>query len=309
MEQEVLRLLQDTQSSTESTRKNAELQLLHSYSDPAFPLALLAIANHSDIAVYLRQSALLILKTYVVSTWSPKFEDEFKGSVPITDEDKSQIRRGVLNISTTGQAGPEDDRKVKKAASLVASKIASVDFPEEWPDLLPALLQLISGNGADEEIHGALRVLIDLVESGFSEEQFFTVARDLVNGLHNVATAGGRKPILRALAMSVLRSCFDTLEMVMEEHKVEVKGFLDESLKNWLPFFVETIQLPLPEPPSEEDESKEDGLPSQWRGLVALKLQIVKVSFVPSCVHDSAADASLGGVQNTGNFSYYSHTI
>ena len=281
MEEEVLRLLQDTQSTDESTRKNAELHLLHSYNNPAFPLSLLSISTHQDIAVYLRQSALLILKTYVVSTWSPKFEDEYKGAAPLSEEDKSQIRKGILNISTTGQTGPEDDRKVKKAASLVASKIASVDFPEQWPDLLPTLLQSVSGNGADEEIHGALRVLSDLVESGFSEDQFFAVAGDLVRGLHNVATNGGRKPILRALAMSVFRSCFDTLEMVMEEHKTAVKAFLDEALKNWLPFFVETIKLDLPAPPSKEEESAEEGLPSQWRGLIALKLQIVKVGDSP----------------------------
>ena len=284
MEQEVLQLLQNAQSSDEPIRKSAELQLLHSYSNPAFPLALIAISTHHDIAVYLRQSALLILKTYVVSTWSPKFEDEFKGAVPLGEEAKSQIRHEILNICTTGQSGPEDDRKVKKAASLVASKIASVDFPDQWPELLPTLLQIISGNGSDEQVQGALRVLSELVESGFSEDQFFAVARDLVGGLHNVATNGGRKPILRALAMSVFRSCFDTLEMVMEEHKVAVRGFLDEALKNWLPFFVETIQVELSNPPSAEDESKEEGLPSQWRGLIALKLQIVKVSTVTTVV-------------------------
>ena len=117
----------------------------------------------------------------------------------------------------------------------------------------------------------------ELVESGFSEEQFFAVARDLVNGLQTVALNANRKPIVRAMAMSVFRACFDTLEMVMEDHKVAVKGFLDEALKGWMPFFVDTIKLVLPEPPAEVDETKEEGLPSQWRGLIALKLQVVKV--------------------------------
>ena len=167
---------------------------------------------------------------------------------------------------------------MKKAASLVASKIASVDFPEQSPELLPTLLHIIAGNGTDEQVQGALRVLSELVESGFSEDQFFAIARDLVGGLHHIVTNGGRKPILRALAMSVFRACFDTLEMVMEEHKVAVRSFLDEALKNWLPFFVETIKTELPEPPTEDEETKEEGLPSQWRGLIALKLQVVKVS-------------------------------
>jgi hypothetical protein len=277
MEQEVLHLLEGTTSALEGTRKSAELTILHLYNNADFPFALLSISTHTDIATYLRQAALLSLNRYVQATWSPKFDEDFKGTVVLTDEAKAGVRAQVLNICTSDSAAGTDDRKVKNAASLVASKIASVDFPEAWPELLPTLLQIISGTGPDSQVHGALRVLSELVESGFSEEQFFAIARDLVNGLQTVALNTNRKPIVRAMAMSVFRACFDTLEMVMEDHKVAVKGFLDEALKGWMPFFIDTIKLVLPEPPVEADETKEEGLPSQWRGLIALKLQVVKV--------------------------------
>jgi importin-9 len=277
MEQEVLHLLEGTTSAQEGTRKSAELTILHLYNNADFPFALLSISTHTDIATYLRQAALLSLNRYVQATWSPKFDEDFKGTVVLTDEAKAGVRAQVLNICTSDSAAGTDDRKVKNAASLVASKIASVDFPEAWPELLPTLLQIISGTGPDSQVHGALRVLSELVESGFSEEQFFAIARDLVNGLQTVALNTNRKPIVRAMAMSVFRACFDTLEMVMEDHKVAVKGFLDEALKGWMPFFIDTIKLVLPEPPVEADETKEEGLPSQWRSLIALKLQVVKV--------------------------------
>jgi importin-9 len=277
MEQEVLHLLEGTTSAQEGTRKSAELTLLHLYNNADFPFALLSISTHTDIAAYLRQAALLSLNRYVQATWSPKFDEDFKGTVVLTDEAKAGVRAQILNICTSDSTAGTDDRKVKNAASLVASKIASVDFPEAWPELLPTLLQIISGTGPDSQVHGALRVLSELVESGFSEEQFFAIARDLVNGLQAVALNANRKPIVRAMAMSVFRACFDTLEMVMEDHKVAVKGFLDEALKGWMPFFIDTINLVLPEPPTEADETKEEGLPSQWRGLIALKLQVVKV--------------------------------
>jgi truncated hemoglobin YjbI len=277
MEQEVLHLLEGTTSAQEGTRKSAELTLLHLYNNADFPFALLSISTHTDIASYLRQAALLSLNRYVQATWSPKFDEDFKGTVVLTDEGKAGVRAQVLSICTSDIVAATDDRKVKNAASLVASKIASVDFPEEWPELLPTLLQIISGTGPDSQVHGALRVLSELVESGFSEEQFFAVARDLVNGLQTVALNANRKPIVRAMAMSVFRACFDTLEMVMEDHKAAVKAFLNEALNGWMPFFVETIKLVLPEPPPEADETKDEGLPSQWRGLIALKLQVVKV--------------------------------
>jgi importin-9 len=277
MEQEVIQLLQSTQAREDNTRKAAELNLLRLYANPDLQFALLSISTHNDVAEHIRQAALLTLNRVVVATWSPKFDEDFKGTIVLNDEAKAKVRHEILAICTGEDGRQGGNRKVKNAASLVASKIAGVDFPDSWPDLLPQLLRILSGNASDLQVHGALRLLSDLVESGFSEEQFFAVARDLVNGLHNVATNVQRKPILRALAISVFRACFDTLEMVMEDHKVAVKAFLDQALQGWMAFFIEMLKVPLPQTPSEDDERQEEGLPSQWRGLIALKLQVVKV--------------------------------
>jgi importin-9 len=277
MEQEVIQLLQSTQAREDNTRKAAELNLLRLYANPDLQSALLSISTHNDVAEHIRQAALLTLNRVVVATWSPKFDEDFKGTIVLNDEAKAKVRHEILAICTDDDGRQGGNRKVKNAASLVASKIAGVDFPDSWPDLLPQLLRILSGNASDLQVHGALRLLSDLVESGFSEEQFFAVARDLVDGLHNIATNVQRKPILRALAISVFRACFDTLEMVMEDHKVAVKAFLDRALQGWMAFFIEMLKVPLPPTPSEDDERQEEGLPSQWRGLIALKLQVVKV--------------------------------
>jgi hypothetical protein len=272
MEQELLQLLADTQSPVPTTRKSAELRLLNLYADESFPLSLASIASHSSIPVPLRQSALLILRTFITSAWSPNL-DEFKGQVLINDTNKAHLRRVLLDLAT---AAADGDRKVKASASYVVSKIASADFPDNWPDLLPTLLQIIPTSN-EAQLHGALKVLSDLVETGFSEDQFFKVARELVSTVFNVATDPSRKPVLRALAISVFRSCFDTLEMVLEEHKTAIKQFTDEALTGWSPFFIATMKEPLPPMPSEEEEDKDDPRPAQWRGVIALKLQVVKV--------------------------------
>ena len=277
MEQEVIQLLQSTQARDGNIRKAAELNLLHLYANPELPFALLSISTHNEIAEHIRQLSLLTLSRVVVATWSPKFDEDFKGTVVLGDEAKAKVRDQVLTICTGNDGGQVGNRKIKNAASLVASKIAGVDFPDSWPDLLPHLLRILSDNTSDLQVHGALRVLSDLVESGFSEEQFFAVARELVSGLQHVATNLERKPILRALSISVFRACFDTLEMVMEDHKVAVKAFLDQALQGWMVFFIEMLKVPLPRTPSEDEEKQDDGLPTQWRGLIALKLQVVKV--------------------------------
>jgi hypothetical protein len=271
MEEQLVQLLSATQATSEAPRKSAEAQLLSFYGHADFALGLVAIASHDSVPLNIRQAALLYLKTYVLAVWSPQF-DEFKGQVLIGEEERVRLRITLLELATSDR----EDRKIKSAASYVVSKIANADFPEQWPDLLPKLLHLIP-TGTDGQIHGALKVLDELVDDCFNEEQFFSVARDLIKVVFDVAVNDARRTTLRALAVSVFRHCFDILEMVLEDHKAMVKAFADEALASWLPFFVEIMKSRLPDPPSEEDESQDAGPAEAYRGLVSLKLQVVKV--------------------------------
>lgn len=270
MEQEIVHLLADTQSPHEGPRKNAELQLRQLYTNDGFASALISVAAQEQFGLQARQSALLYLKRYIQEVWSPQLE-EYKGQTCIESEDeRKRIRNMLLELSTTeGQ-----ERKIKSAASSVVSKIATVDWPDQWPELLPTVLHVIN-NGSDGQIHGAMKVLMELVDDCFNEEQFFKVARDLVSTVYHVAINDARSPILRALAVSVFRSCFDILEMVMEDHKAAVKGFAEETLNDWFPFFIATLKAPLPPAPVEGESDA--AVSEHYRGLVALKLQVVKV--------------------------------
>jgi importin-9 len=269
MEEQLVHILQQTQSGTGT--KAAEAQLESLFTNPSYPLALVSIASHTDVPLNIRQAALLALKNFVLAGWSPQF-DEFKGQLLVNDENKARLRHALLELATSG----EHDRKVKSAASYVVSKIASADFPEEWPDLLSNLLNLIP-TASDSQLHGALKVLGDMVDECFNDEQFFRMARDLVKTVYDVAINDQRKPVLRALAVSVFRGCFDILEMLAEDHKEAVRGFANEALSAWLPFFTEVLKSKLPPPPSEEEEKQDTPALEQYRGTVTLKLQVVKV--------------------------------
>lgn len=154
--------------------------------------------------------------------------------------------------------------------SYAVGKIANVDFPEHWPNLLPTLLNIIP-TGSDGQLHGALRVLNDLVDESLSDEQFFSMAQDIVKVVYDVALNESRRPTLRALAISAFRGCFDLMDQVKEDHPKEVKGFAEDVLKGWLPFFLQTMKSPLP-----ERDIQEPSQPESWNGPIALKLQVVK---------------------------------
>ncbi|KAI1280003.1 armadillo-type protein [Xylaria sp. FL0933] len=264
MEDQLVHILTNTQLAAEGPRIQAELDLKRARTDPAFPLSLANIGRHASVAVDIRQAALFTLRRFIESNWSGENDDG--PTIPIADEVKDQIRPLVLDLALNF----EGDRKIKTAASFVVGKIANVDWPEQWPILLPTLLNIIP-TGNDNQLHGALKVLSDLVEESLSDDQFFSMAQDIIKVVYDVALNESRKPALRALAVSIFRGCFDLMDTVKDEHPKEVSAFAEEALKGWFPFFLETLKAQLP-----KLEPQSTAQPESWNGVVALKFQIVK---------------------------------
>jgi hypothetical protein len=129
---------------------------------------------------------------------------------------------------------------------------------------------------SDAQLHGALKVLADLVEDSLSEDQFFAVARNIVNVVFDVSSNESRKATRRALAVSIFRGTFDIMDMVKDEHGAEVKGFADEQLSIWSPLFFDIMKQQLPPVQESAVESDVGEQPEEWRGIIALKLQVVK---------------------------------
>lgn len=259
-----MQLLANTQLPAEGPRKQAELDLNHARTSPDFPLTLAGIGAHANAPTEIRQAALSCLRKFIEDHWTPGSSDG--AHIPIPDAIKDQLRPMMLELVLS----PENDRKVKTAASYVVSKIAMVDFPDDWPTLLPTVLSVMP-NGTDVQLHGALRILQDLVEESLSEEQFFTMARDIIRAVYDVALNENRKQTHRGLAVLVFRGCFDLMDIVKEDHKQEVKAFADEVLKGWLPFLEQVIKAPLP-----DNGPNLESQPESWNGPIALKLQVAK---------------------------------
>jgi len=116
MEDQLLQLLADTQLPAEGPRKQAELHLQQqAQNNSQFPLSLAAIASHSSVTPENRQSALLLLRTFVEKNWSG--ENDQGNAVPISDQTKEQLPVQMLELATSGDA----DRKIKSAARYVSS--------------------------------------------------------------------------------------------------------------------------------------------------------------------------------------------
>ncbi|EHK17912.1 uncharacterized protein TRIVIDRAFT_210243 [Trichoderma virens Gv29-8] len=264
MEDQLAQLLANTQLPEQAPRQAAEIEIRRAETNPAFPISLARIGAHSSIDTGIRQSALSTLRLFIEKHWAVEELDD-EPHIPISDEARELLKQTLLEVALS----PEEDRKVKIAASYAVGKIAIHDFPEQWPALLPTILGVIP-TGNDAQLHGALRVLSDLVDESLSEDQFFSMAQDIAKALTEVALNENRKPMLRALAISVFRGCFDLMYMVKDENK-DVKVFAEELLGRWNPFFIAVLKGRLP-----EGDSSSGAQPDAWNSIIALKLQVVK---------------------------------
>lgn len=117
MEDQLVQILANTQSSAEGTRKQAELDLKHAQTSPAFPVSLANISSHASVPLEIRQSSLSSLRQFIERNWTG--ESDEGPVIPISDPVKEQVRSVLLEIALS----PDQERKIKTAARYVENKV------------------------------------------------------------------------------------------------------------------------------------------------------------------------------------------
>lgn len=165
---DILQLIINQTSPDNNVRKSSELgfnEVVKSNPSESSYLILEASLNNS-IPIDLRQSCLLHLKRLVPKFWSLGFSS-FIGP-PIDQELKKVIRTKLLEL-VLGSG----NSKIRNGAAYAIVQIASVDYPDEWPDLINQLYAAASDLNNEEAMLGGLQVLTDLVDDLITEEQFW----------------------------------------------------------------------------------------------------------------------------------------
>lgn len=164
--------------------------------------------------------------------------------------------------------------------------IANSDWPDEYPDLLTALMALLSSTSPDA-VHGAMQVLNEFIKADLTEDQILPVLRQLlpvlltILGSTQVCLMHRRSRVLwltgrqysaltRARAVSVFRQCVSTLFMVRDQHPHAVK----EATGSILPVWIEAFKVLL-NAPAQQDVQAIDN----WDGLT-IRMEIFKVGII-----------------------------
>lgn len=232
----VLGLLCDIQSNDSAVIKTAELSI-HEASrtnvDQLVPI-LVEIGTSDGFDPSARQAALLVLKPIILQRWSIGFE-QFEDPA-ISQVVKQQVRGHLLHfISTTRNT------KLENATALLLSKIASVDFPDEWPDLLDQLYSIIRNSKERNSMNNALIVLRDVITDALSEVEFYKICPELLETLfvvfqptETLVSESDEHWKSRYLAAQCFHGCLEFFLMAEKSSKALMTSFAGHIIEQWM---------------------------------------------------------------------------
>ncbi|CAH2033909.1 unnamed protein product [Thlaspi arvense] len=241
---------QDVRSFAEASLTQASLQPAHyagSSSLSGFPFVIIV-----EFLTYCYLAAVL-LKQFIKKHWR---EDDEAFEHPVVSSDEKALIRGLL-------LGSLDDshRKICTAISMDISSIAAYDWPEEWPELLPFLLKLISDQNNINGVHGALRCLA-LLSGDLDDKEVPALVPVLFPCLHAVVSSPqSYDKYMRGKALSILYSCISVLGAISGVYKTEIATLVTPLLEVWMNQFSLILERPV---------QRED--PDDWN----LRMEVLK---------------------------------
>ncbi|XP_047964130.1 importin-9 [Salvia hispanica] len=219
-------------------RNFAETSLNQASLQPGYGVALARVAANRELPFGLRQLAAVLLKQYIKKHWDED-EDDFENPAVASNE-KASIR-GLLLSSLD-----DPNKKICTAVSVAVSTIAQYDWPDDWPELVPFLLSLISDQTKLNAVHGALRCLA-LLTSDMDDKMVPKIIPVLFPCLHTIVSSPQiYDKSLRSKAITIAYNCISIVGVMSGVYKTETTAFMLPMLQPWMEQFSLILQHPVP---------------------------------------------------------------
>ncbi|KAF9954158.1 hypothetical protein BGZ70_010643 [Mortierella alpina] len=183
----LLAVLVEAASQEQTRMQSAVTQLQQWETTPQFNATLQDIFYDRSLDTNIRWQAIIYLKNGIDKYWRRAAKNA------IAPEEKAAIRSRLLT------ALDEEQKPLATQNAVLIAKIARIDFPLEWPDLLTTLLDIVRTSTANESdprarlvqqrslytLHLVVKGLISKTLAG-GRKQFQMVAPDLFSNVVNI---------------------------------------------------------------------------------------------------------------------------
>jgi len=158
-------LFERTLDADNASRTKAEQELLALTGQAGLVRLLLYIIRENQIPLLYRQAAATFFKNYVRKHWD--------STTTISVEEKEATKDAVVDLMLTV------DGPLRRLVSAALYEISSQDFPDNWPKLLPTLVQKLQ-NPDPVQVNGVLKVCNSIFKRFRSQVGSDTVLKQLI---------------------------------------------------------------------------------------------------------------------------------
>ncbi|CAK6950596.1 importin-11 isoform X1 [Scomber scombrus] len=172
----VLQTLTQATSQDTAVLKPAEEQLRQWETQPGFYSVLLNIFNNHMLDVNVRWLAVLYFKNGIDRYWRRVAPHA------LSEEEKTSLRAGLITNFN------EPVNQIATQIAVLIAKVARLDCPRQWPELIPILLESVKGQDGLQQ-HRALLTFYHVTKTLASKRlaQDRRLFQDLASGIYSFA--------------------------------------------------------------------------------------------------------------------------
>uniref|UniRef100_A0A665X6C1 Importin-11 n=1 Tax=Echeneis naucrates TaxID=173247 RepID=A0A665X6C1_ECHNA len=172
----VLQALTQATSQDTAVLKPAEEQLRQWETQPGFYSVLLNIFNNHMLDVNVRWLAVLYFKNGIDRYWRRVAPHA------LSEEEKTSLRAGLITNFN------EPVNQIATQIAVLIAKVARLDCPRQWPELIPILLESVKGQDGLQQ-HRALLTFYHVTKTLASKRlaQDRRLFQDLASGIYSFA--------------------------------------------------------------------------------------------------------------------------
>uniref|UniRef100_A0A673ZGH5 Importin-11 n=1 Tax=Salmo trutta TaxID=8032 RepID=A0A673ZGH5_SALTR len=172
----VLQALTQATSQDTALLKPAEEQLRQWETQPGFYSVLLNIFNNHMLDVNVRWLAVLYFKNGIDRYWRRVAPNA------LSEEEKTSLRAGLITNFN------EPVNQIATQIAVLIAKVARLDCPRQWPELIPILLESVKGQDGLQQ-HRALLTFYHVTKTLASKRlaQDKRLFQDLASGIYSFA--------------------------------------------------------------------------------------------------------------------------
>eukprot|EP00112_Aurelia_sp_Birch-Aquarium-sp1_P018256 Seg4332.3 transcript_id=Seg4332.3/GoldUCD/mRNA.D3Y31 product=Importin-7 protein_id=Seg4332.3/GoldUCD/D3Y31 len=240
-------------------RADSEKKLEEVSHFPGFAMVLLQMVMAQEIQKGIRQAAVIYLKNMISHHWVKRHEDLYPaGHLPyvIPDEDKVTIKENI--VEATIQA----EELIRVQLTVCIAEILSVDFPNNWPSLIPKIQSYITSDNQATWL-GGLTVLHQVTKKYEYKNKsdrgpVIKVMEHFLSILHNRCVSLMKDDSAESCVMQskILKIFKSLIQLHLPLELINQNNF-----PQWMGVFKTIIDRPIPEHAKSWDEDEQ---PSPW---------------------------------------------